>query len=342
MSDERVDAQPLTDSGPGYYAVPDHHGRVVERRWDGDVWTDEVRPAPEGVTLAHYKRHLFGFLENPGWKLLIVFLVSLAVAAVLWGQDTENKIVSGVQIPLPLFAFIATLTTMVALLIFIGRRVRFDRIVAGDRKRILKWGVFSGVVGVGVALGVEFVVPKIFGESIKDDHGWALIAGPAEETGKILVPVILWIKGYFRKPIEGYLLVLISACTFGIIEGTEYGFQPVEYQTTRPPFEIMHPLFTGFIAAVGWQVAWRRRQILTWALAGAWLVAVLVHSVNDIFAIDEELADISRATAYVTIVAVLVMYLLQKHSARQLVPPENVEKVSPRWRPLAPRASRSD
>jgi hypothetical protein len=38
----------------------------------------------------------------------------------------------------------------------------------------------------------------------------------------------------------------------------------------------------------------------------------------------------------------IVMYLLQKHSARQLVPPDKVGEVSPRWRPVAPADSAAD
>lgn len=337
MSDQGVDSVRPAPA-PGFYPVPDHHQKqVVEREWEGEIWTSEVRPAAEGATLPKYKRHLFGFLKNPGWKLLIGYVVFAVLASALWEVDKDRHWVSGIQILLPLCAGLATLMVMVAFLIFIGRRVRFDRIEEATRSSIVKWGLLSGVVGVAFALGVEIGVPKLFGDSIKGDQGWSALAGPAEETGKLLVPVILWLKGYFRRPIEGYMLVLVSACTFGVIEGTEYGAQPHEFQVSRPVFEIMHPLFTGFIAAVAWPAAWRAGKIFTGALLGSWLIAVFAHSLNDVVVLDKELGDVTKLLSGITLFAVIVMYLLQKHAARQLVPPDNVADVSPRWRPAAPK-----
>lgn len=340
MSDQPISSVAAAHPEPGYYPVPDHHHKaVVDRRWDGEVWTDEVRPAPKGTTLPHYKRHFFGFLRTPGWKLLLGYVVFAGIAAALWESDKHNSVVSGIQIPMPLFAGLAALMVMLAALLFLNHRLNFKRIDADTRKSIAKWGILSGIVGVAFAVGVEILVPKLFGESVKDDHGWALIAGPAEETGKLLLPLILWVKGFFRRPIEGYLLVLVTACVFGIVEATEYGAQPHEYQVTRPAAEIMHPLFTGFIAAVAWQAAWHRKRMFNWALFGAWLVAVLAHSINDVFVLDKELADVSKLTSYITIVAIAFMYLVQKHSARQMVPPDLVGSVSPRWRPAAKKHS---
>ena len=331
-------AAPASLPDPGYYPVPDHHRkRVVERNWDGDVWTDEVRPAADGATLPGYKRHLFRFLRSPGWKLLVGYVVFAAIAAALWSSDREDSLVGGIQLAMPLFAGLAALMVMLALFHFLNGRVALDRIAGDTRKSIVKWGVLSGVIGIAFAVGVETFVPEIFGESIKDDHGWALIAGPAEETGKLILPLILWAKGFYRRPVEGYLLVLVSAAVFGIAEATEYGAQPDKYQVTRPAAEIMHPLFTGFIAAVAWPAAWRAKRMFTRALFGSWLVAVLVHSINDVIVLDKELADVSKLTGCVTLVAIVLMYLLQKHAARRMVPPDLVGEVSPHWRPAAPR-----
>ena len=41
------------------------------------------------------------------------------------------------------------------------------------------------------------------------------------------------------------------------------------------------------------------------------------------------------ALGLATPVAVVLLYVLLKHSARQLVPPDNVGAVSPGWRPVA-------
>lgn len=319
----------------GRYPVPGRHGRVVEREWDGDVWLAEAGPAPEGAALPRYRRHPLGFLRKSGWKLLLAYLVLAVVAVALWDSDKDAKWVSGIQLALPIVVGLATVIVMVTLVRFIGGRIGFDRIAPETRRQILKWGVISAVAGFAFAIVIELLVPKLFGGDPKS-AGWSALAGPAEETGKILIPVVLWFRGRFRLPREGYLLVLASACTFGIFESVEYGLSPEGWQPSRPLLEIMHPLFTGFIAAVAWQVAWKRPSLITGAAIGAWVVAMIAHSTNDVVVLA---GDAGGLLSGITLFAVIVMYLAQKHVARQLVPPDNVGRVSPRWRPVAPRRS---
>jgi len=321
---------------PGRYPVPGHHHKgVVERAWDGDVWLAESGRAPTGTRLPHYKRHLFGFLRGRGWKLTLSLVLCLGIAAALWGQDREANVVGGAQVLLPVFSLAATATAMLALLYFLDRRVGFDRIARSRRKEIVLWGVAAGVVGFGFAFGIEVGLPQLFGSNVKD-NGWGALAGPAEETGKLLIPVILWFRGRFRLPREGYLLVLVCACVFGVMEGCEYAFGPDNWQPARPLFELLHPMLTGFVAAVAWQAAWRRPSIFTAAGIGAWLIAMLGHSTNDLIVLDK---GHLKALSGITVLVLVLMYLLQKHSARQLVPPDKVGEVSPRWRPVAPAGS---
>jgi len=337
MSTEAPSSHALPAAGP--YPVPTHDRKqVVERNWDGEVWTDQVQPAPEGTTLPGYKKHFFGFLRHGGWKILLVVIVAIGIAGACWADDRKADVVHGVQILGVPFAALATYLTMVAFLRFIGTRVGFDRISLDTRRQIVKWGIISGVIGFALAFAVEVFVPKVFGESIKDDPGWSALAGPAEETGKLLIPVILWIKGRFRLPREGYLLVLISAAAVGVMEGTEYAVQPKEYQPMRPVLEIMHPLLTGFVAAVAWQAAWKARTIFTGAAIGAWFLAMAAHSTNDVIVLTHHVdGSVAKLTNLISIAVIVLMYVLQKHSARQLVPPDNVGRVSPRWRPAAPK-----
>jgi len=323
-----------SDPGSGFYPAPDHQGKVVAREWDGDVWTRTSRPAPDASPFPEYHRHFWGFLRSPGWKYLLVFLVASGGGAALWVTDRHANWVSGIQIPLPLLSAIGAAATMAALLLFLGRRIGFDRIAPETRRSIYKWGLLSAIIGFALAYGIEVALPEIFGDNLKDDPGWSVLAGPAEETGKLLVPVILWIKGYFRIPRQGYLLVLVTASFVGVFEGLEYGLHPDEWQPARPFFEIMHPLLTGFVAAVAWQAAWHRDSIFTGAAIGAWVIAMAAHSTNDVVVLDH---DAKSLLSYITIFTVALMYLLQKHSARQLVPPDKVPEVSPRWRPVAPK-----
>jgi len=326
---------------PGPYPVPSHRrNEVVERDWDGQVWTDRVGPAPAGTRLARHKRHLFGFLRGQGWKLTLALVLCIGIATALWEKDRHAHVVGGIQLLLPVFSLAATAVTMTALLYFIDRRVAFDRIAPETRRSIFRWGAAAAVIGFGFAFGIEVGVPLIFGSSVKHS-GWSVLAGPAEETGKLLVPVILWYRGRFRLPREGYLLVLVAACGFGVMEGFEYAFGPDNWQPARPIFEMLHPLLTGFVAAVAWQAAWKRRatkaSIFTGAAIGAWCISMLAHSTNDFIVLDKSAV---KSLTGITLFVALVMYLLQKHSARELVPPDKVGEVSPRWRPVAPRHGR--
>ena len=320
----------------GDYLVPDHHRRgVVERRSDGRGWRPRVPPAAGGVTLPRHRRHHFAFLRDPGGKLTLLFAVCAGFATALWLTDRHASHVTGVQIALPLFALGATASVMLALLLFLGRRVGFDRIAPDRRAEIVRWGLLSAVVAFVLAFGLEVGIPWLFGSG-PEDSGWSALAGPAEESGKLLVPVILWFSGRFRLPREGYLLVLVCSCGFGLIEGVEYAFRPEDWQPGRPALEILHPLLTGFVAAVAWQAAWSGRSIFTRAAVGAWAIAMVAHSTNDLIVFDK---DATRLLSGITLVVVVLMYLLQKHSARQMVPPDNVGVVSPRWRPVAPARS---
>jgi hypothetical protein len=320
--------------GPGRYPVPDHHHKhVVERVWDGDVWTADFAPAAAGTRLPHYRRHLLGFLRGSGWKLALSLVLCLGIASALWAHDRHASTVSGIQLLLPIFSLAGAATTMLALLYFLNRRVGFDRIAPARRREIVKWGIVSAVIGFALAFGIEVAIPLLVGSNLKD-AGWGGLAGPAEESGKLLVPVILWIYGRYRLPREGYLLVLVSACAFGVIEGFEYALGPDNWQANRPVMEILHPVITGFVGAVAWQAAWKGRTIFTGAAIGAWVIAMLAHSTNDLLVLDKSAV---KATSSITAVVLVVMYLLQKHSARQLVPPDKVGEVSPRWRPAAPK-----
>jgi hypothetical protein len=324
-------------SPPGEYPVPAHHRRghaVVLRDWDGEVWLPTSQPAPEGTGLARYHRHALGFLRHGRWRMLLLFVVTLGAASGLWATDRHAKWVSGVQLPMPVLALIATTVVMVALVGFIGRRVGFDAIAPARRREIVGWGLLSAVVGIGIALAVELGVPHLFGGNPKDD-GWSALAGPAEETGKLLVPAILWFAGRYRLPREGYLLVLVSAGAFGILESCEYALNPEHWQPARGLLEIMHPLMTGFAAAVIWQAAYKRRSLFIAVGFGAYAIAMVLHSTNDLLVLDK---DAVKATSFISVFVVVVAYLAQKHSARQLVPPDRVDAVSPRWRPVAPRA----
>jgi hypothetical protein len=314
---------------PGYYLVPRHHGGVVERSWDGDVWTDETRPAPPGATLPPHRREPFGFLRSPEWILLVVYIAAIVICMVLVERDPHATRPSGITWLLPAFGFVATAVVMVGVAVYLDRRLRFDQVA--ERRAILGWGVLSGAVGVAVALLGEVTLPGAFGASAADGP-WVWIAGPAEEAGKLLIPVVLWFVGRYRLPRQGFLLAVTSAATFGVIEATRYGLSPDEFTWSRGWGEVIHVLLTGFIAAVAWQAAWKATSWFTAAGIGALVLAMGIHSSNDAAVLASQRGALALGLA--TPLAVVVLYVLLKRSARQLVPPDNVGAVSPGWRPV--------
>ena len=188
---------PVGDSpAPGFYPVPahddhhqhpghhGHHGHhglpVVERRWDGEVWNDWTRPAPEGTTLAPHRRHPLAFLRSPGWILLATYVVATASCMALVARDPHATRPSGIVWLLPVLGLVSATSVMTAVVLYFQRRLRFDQVA--ERPAIVAWGVLSGIVGIGVALLGEVVLPRVLGAN-PDDHVWIWIAGPAEETG---------------------------------------------------------------------------------------------------------------------------------------------------------------
>jgi hypothetical protein len=322
-----------TSAAAGFYPVPGHnkHG-TVERDWDGDVWLDVIRPAPEGVALAKYKRHLWRFLRAPNWMLLLVLLVCTGLGSLVWSHDRDADTVSGIQLTLPVLSLVGAVAMMSIVVVYAGRRVRFDQLA--EQREIVRWGVISGVVAIPIAVFFELWLPELLDSDPKD---WTAIAGPAEESAKLLIPVLLWFKGRFRLPRAGFMLVIVSAATFGALEATRYGFQPDIWEPNRPFGELLHPLFTGFVAAIAWRAAYKRDSWFSYAAVGAALGAMFLHSLNDVIALDD--AETMKALGAISLVVGLIGYFLLKHTARQLVPPDNVESVSPRWRPVPPRKS---
>lgn len=343
--EEPTKSAPPAASSPaaGWYEVPDHKSHVVAREWDGDVWKDDIRPAPDGATIPHYQRDPVRFLRTPGWIITLVFIVGSGIATYFASRPPKHPhdkrhIAEGIQFLAVPFSFAATVAVLFALVIFLNRRCQFRQVLASrsEYRDIAIWGVISGLVGVGIAIALEWSIPHLFHSNINKEDIWQWIPGPAEELGKILVPVILWFTGRYRLPRQGFLLVVLSGVTFGIVEGTEYAFMPGSFQYSRPVGELMHPLLAGIAAAVAWRFAWGRKSWFTLPGVAALLYVMALHSINDGLI---GLADKSKLLGYITPVMFVVLYFSMKFAARQLVPPDNVTNVPPMWRPVPPKRS---
>ncbi|MGA2836658.1 MAG: PrsW family glutamic-type intramembrane protease [Acidimicrobiales bacterium] len=323
---------------PGWYCFS-AQPRLAE--WDGTVWTGASHAAFAGPVLAGPPAP-FAFLRQR-WLWWMVVGQALTILAGLLSGSTGTALWSWFSV-VGFVAFLGGAVLLVIRYLDLGRR---------DDLRLLTWiGIVSGVAAFGIGLGLEVACTHVF--------GWATtlwLAGPVEEGGKLLVPVLLLAFGAprFTIPRVGLYLVLISGATFGTLEGVEYEGLPtiawahLEMGLVRPSVELVHVFLTGFAAAVIWLAAWRRSRVVTGAGVVAFLVVVGIHSFHDGLAtfthvnprtINDTLARtlgeaISRGVpaALVALVLSAFLYILARHGSRELTDPGDIERCPPPWRP---------
>ena len=227
-------------------------------------------------------------------------------------------------------------------------------------------GLGSGLVAFPLSMVIEqaitgnFVTESTATATFIDGHRLQLwLAGPIEETCKLLLPLALWflIPARMRDPRTGFLVAMVSGATYGVLEGclsavtmalaaAREGGGPAEIVVKslivllqRPSAELLHPLLAAGVAALAWRAAWERRSILTWTLAGAAIVAMAIHSVND-----GVIADLLPGPLQLLVLPVVLVgtYLLfTKRGARELVPPSRIPGNPPGWRPRFLRMRRA-
>jgi len=298
------------------------------RFWDGAAWTDRTAPDP-GVAApdAPWTRHPLGFLRHRWFHILMAALLAGAAGAGLY--FVTKSVVATV-----LGAAISAAGAATAFAAFIDGRLRFRERVT--TRTLILVCILGGAVGTAIAQ-LERLLP----------HSPASIAavGPIEEVAKLAVPLALWLWGSkrFRDPRVGLAIVVASAAGFAIGEVAVYAFRaadgamsaaghlptPVAVASTavfKPltdPF--LHMCLSGIVGAVAWR-EWHlaERFRVTWPVVAALLVAMVLHSMNDMIAALVPLASV---------IMPILVYLVFKHSARSLVPPEVISRVPPRWRP---------
>jgi hypothetical protein len=220
-------------------------------------------------------------------------------------------------------------------------------------------GLISGIVSVGIAYIVELVVQNLLGI-----NALLWLVGPIEETSKLLVPIICLAFGVkeIKDPRSGLLAVLISAGVFGLGEGAIYqtkagylithSWLPLQMAILRPASEIPHMFMAGFAAAVIWLAAYHRKRVITVAGVVAFLLAAGLHSVHDgvstfvhqakgnsIQGFSTSSHSLSQSIyvgiggLFLGLLFAFPVYILLRHSARELVPPEAVNHNSKHWRP---------
>ena len=309
------------------------------REWDGHAWAESVVSDPRAPAVEPWHRRPLAVLVHGRFLMWFgCWLVAIALAAVfLWTGATFFAVLGGL---------IGVVGVLGALLWMVFRRLHVHEVIGFAELNL--WGVGGGVVALLVAGAIEYgVAALIHHETPIQGLG---IAGPVEETAKILVPVILYVVGRYRDPRAGIALALVSGAMFGLCEevlfllrqadltelvsGSEIHLPDVFTMLFRPFVEVFHVVLTGFIAAVAWRAGWVRGKFWP-ALIGAWLLAAVLHSGYDVIdGFSQRVPLIEVASLAIILITYFVVF---RGSARQLPPPAALAANPPAWRPTLPK-----
>ncbi len=149
------------------------------------------------------------------------------------------------------------------------------------------WG---GAVGTLVAGTLEYNVLETLGFLPM------LGVGLIEESAKLIFPLGFYLKGRLRSEATGILLGTASAMGFAALETMGYAF--VTLLRSQGNLLVLdgvlfargllspagHAAWTGLVCAVLWREREKAgRAVLNWQILGAFLTAVLLHALWDIF-----------------------------------------------------------
>lgn len=332
------------------YAKPD-----LTAEWSSQFWTGQTRPE-SGIDLPRPKRHPFGFLGRLWFWLFVVgwaYIIAVPAAIAKWAPGVHPHGDKALELWLAMAAILVGFAaTAIAFYLFVGQFVPFRQV---PNKHATIWiGIGSGAIGFTIAAYIESFWEESVGIS---SAGTDWLAGPVEETMKLLVPLILWLAmgRFLRNPVNGFLVVFVSASTLGALEGVLYVANALHTDElilmtlARPFAEIAHPLWTGAAAAVIWVAAARAKRLFTWSGLVAYLLAAFAHSFHDGVGSFLPHADTDRkptaaeiptlavASLVTTVVVAVVFYYIFRIASREVVPPTATAENPEGWRPRVHR-----
>jgi RsiW-degrading membrane proteinase PrsW (M82 family) len=228
----------------------------------------------------------FGFTRSRWFQILMVGIVLfVATEQALRLTGTPNLIPT----VLLLGAFLVPLTFVAY---FYGQERSIDRDSHQEQSPLISAAtsfLIGGVLGVAAAATIEYAalrnmsLPSLFG------------VGFIEELAKLIVPLIIFTRWQHRSEADGLLLGVASGMGFAALETMGYGLTVlIQSQGNIGILEEVlfmrgllspagHAAWTGFVCAILWRErnrGWGKRSNLL--IAGAFLLAVVLHSVWDI------------------------------------------------------------
>lgn len=351
-----IQSKPVTNESPttpGWYPFG-RPGSVAE--WDGHAWTSQSRPDESVAEPAKRKHHPFRFLGHRWfWAVAVGNLIVIGGGLLMVATDSKPLTWAVVVVGMIVFG--------AGVVLLVDRREAFGQLTT--LRPLLLWGIVSGLVAFALAVLIENRLEPDLGLPT-EARLW--LAGPVEETLKLAIPFLLLVFGgsRFKDPRAGLLLVILSGVVLGGMEAAQYTAQsdlkwtPLLMGIIRPGTELIHPLLTGFAAGVIWLAAWRARRPVTAVGVGAWVLAMAIHSLHDglmgrnvntstlkppTMESAGEAVAVSVVVLVPTVVLAVLFFLLLRHAARELVPPDVIGVNAPHWRPQlkrwgVPRADR--
>lgn len=235
------------------------------------------------------------------WRWLWVWLLLVGTAALLTGAvaATLNTVM------VPAMLLFGALSGPIAFSTFVGDRADVDKSVSiFDMIMIVLFGGALGVLLAGTLNTILIKQPTL--TSI-----W--LAGPIEESTKLILPVALYLLGRrYRSVQAGLVLGLASAAGFSILETMGYGFNEVikagALFTSPGPLQgadrlelvkdfvaggrtpivrglitpFGHLVWTGLITTVWWSEWQKHGGIrITRSVVGVLVLVMFLHSAND-------------------------------------------------------------
>lgn len=188
--------------------------------WDDHAWDGRPQEAPDVPEIPPPPRRVLPFLRHCWF-----WLVAAGQVLVVMPSMTANRTWAWATLP-------GYILFMAGAVLIFDRHVKWADLPAFGK--VLGAGLAGGLAAFLLARPIEGgIEPRVMPFSAE-----LWMAGPVEETSKLLVPVLLLAFGgtVFKDPRAGLLMVLSSGAFFGVAEGVFYSTNAVDYGVLSEAF----------------------------------------------------------------------------------------------------------